>query len=113
MPLYAELAVLLEHHDVTARIAGQTAAPLGRSGFVIQQWARQSFAKRGRRKAFSYHQLQEEMASMIADGSVAELPGFDVRALDLLQRLASETKPSSWTAWRHRKPEQPKLLDTY
>jgi len=102
MPLYAELAVLLEHHDAQARIAGCSTPSLGRSGFAIQQWARKSFAKRGRRKAFSYQLLQEEISNMIADGSVTELAGFDLRALEQLRKLTKDAKRSEWIAWRHR-----------
>jgi len=87
LPLYAELAVLLEHRDVERRIAGESASPLARSGFAIQQWARDSFAKRGRRKSFTYRLLEDEFREMVADGSLADLPGVSKAALEQIREL--------------------------
>ncbi|MBW2527643.1 MAG: radical SAM protein [Deltaproteobacteria bacterium] len=90
MPLYAEVAVLLEHRQLELRMAGAPGRRLGAAGFAIQKWARDSLSKRGRRKGFSYRQLEEELRQRVADGSIVELPGVHGAAQRELRRLLRE-----------------------
>lgn len=94
MPIYAEVAVALEHHEHAQHAAGSPPSGLGRVGWAIQQWARDNLAKRGRRKAFSYRVLEEEFRAMVADGSITALLDVDAPALRQIRALLSEDAPA-------------------
>ncbi len=90
MPLYAEVAVLLEHREFELHQAGSPGGALGRAGHAIQQWARQSFTKRGRRKAFNGTVLEAEFRAMVTAGTLHELPGVTTAAAAVASLLVKE-----------------------
>jgi len=63
---------------------------LGRAGHAIQQWARQSFTKRGRRKAFNGTVLEAEFRAMVTAGTLHELPGVTAAAAAVASLLVKE-----------------------
>ena len=87
MPLYSEIAVLLEHRQLELRMQGTGGQGLGRAGWVIQQWARDSLSQRGRRRGFSYRVLEEEFRQMVLDSSLSSLLGVDEAAQPEIRRL--------------------------
>lgn len=84
IPAYAEVAILLEHHELAERLAGREPPSLGRAGFAIQTWARGRFAAKRSRK-FTWRHVEAELRGMAGDGSLAELPGMTVAALRLVR----------------------------
>jgi DNA repair photolyase len=92
MPLYAEAAVLLEHRDFELQQAGAPGGRLGQSGHAIQHWARQSFAKRGRRKTFNGTILEAEFRAMVAADTLHELPGVTPAAATVVRDLVGEPR---------------------
>jgi DNA repair photolyase len=87
VPLYTEVAVLLEHREFSARQAGQRRVPrLGRAGHVIQQWARGRLAK-NRRRAYDWRSVEREFSQLLADGSLRNLEGMTRAALAAVEEL--------------------------
>jgi len=88
IPQYAEIAVLLEHREAAELRAGRDMG-LARAGFAVQKWAREQFARRGRRKDFSWQLLEAEFRQRVVDGTICELPNVTDRALELMRSLLS------------------------
>jgi len=86
IPQYAEIAVLLEHREAAERRQGRGAG-LARAGFAVQKWAREQFARRGRRKDFSWQLLEDEFHQRVADGTIAELPHVTHAAVTAMRSL--------------------------
>jgi DNA repair photolyase len=86
IPQYAEVAVLLEHREAAERRHGRGLG-VARAGFAVQRWAREQFAKRGRRKDFSWQVLESEFRQRVVDGTIAELPDVTDGSVDLMRSL--------------------------
>jgi len=103
MPLYAEAAVVLEHRHFEQ--SGQRPRPsslqgeqartedLARAGMAIQTWARQAFARRGRKNGFSWQALEAEFRVLVLDGSIAKECGLSERALGELRSVVRQASP--------------------
>jgi hypothetical protein len=78
--------VLLEHREAEEHGAGRGMG-LARAGFAVQKWAREQFARRGRRKDFTWQLLENEFRHRVVDGTIAELPNVTDRALELMRAL--------------------------
>lgn len=65
MPIYAEVAVLLEHEDAGRRLAEEPELGLGRAGWAIQKWAASRISALGRRRGFDYTEVEGEFCDAI------------------------------------------------
>ncbi len=75
VPLYAELGVLLEHHDFECGTSGWGSGPCGRAGIAIQQWARDRLRRTRSRNA--YREVESELVWHSRMGSLALTVGID------------------------------------
>jgi hypothetical protein len=87
IPLYAEVAVLLEHESVRRRCRGQGDAGLGRAGVALQTWARGRLARSARGGAPTYEDVEQELQAMLFEGTLATLPGFGPEAVAAAQHF--------------------------
>jgi DNA repair photolyase len=88
MPLYAEVGVLLEHRE--RALERNQGAGLAAAGHAMQIWAREQITKRGRRRGFTYREVEREFRTRLEDGSLAELPDVTQRALEEARHLARD-----------------------
>ena len=86
VPIYTEAAVLLEHVEAGAALTGKQ-LDLARSGHVLAQWAHKRLVELGRRKGFSYRDVEAEFLSRLAEGSLCQIEGVKPEAAIELKRL--------------------------
>jgi DNA repair photolyase len=87
MPVYSEVAVLLEHRDEAERRAGRPAPKFAGAGMAIQKWARTELGRRSRRKGFDHRVLEGEFRARAHDGTLGQLEGVPARALGVVREL--------------------------
>jgi len=68
MPEYAEVAVLLEHRGFERGQA--TMGELARAGWAVQNWARERIRRSGRRRGFTFRQVETEFRSLCGSGDL-------------------------------------------
>ncbi len=74
MPEYAEVAVLLEHQGfLVGEEGGPGGGPLAAAGRAIQGWARERLARAGRRRGFTFRQVETEFCMLCASGDLARV----------------------------------------
>lgn len=93
LPAYQEVAVLLEHTAYNLGFQHPDAARLTASGWAIQEWARRIVGKAGRKKGFSYRQVEHQFAEMVTGGDLRKVPGVWSGALPHVERLLSPLLP--------------------
>jgi hypothetical protein len=94
VPLYTEASVLLEHEETNERLCGRQ-VHLAQSGQAIAKWAHARLVSLGRRRGFSYRDVESEFLSRLRDGSVATLDGVTKEAIARLAalQLGGEIRP--------------------
>lgn len=73
LPLYAEVAVLLEHREHERQLRRLPRAGLATAGAAIQAWARDELVRR--RRGGNYREVEDELRRRLLDGSLAALRG--------------------------------------
>lgn len=86
IPLYTEIAVLLEHNEFKLTIDKKNSKGMAQAGFAIQQWARQQFAKK-RNRNFTWKTLEQEFLAIARDKSILDLKGMTPSALPIIEKL--------------------------
>lgn len=87
IPLYSEVAVLLEHEAFARSCEGRPARHLEEACWSLQQWSRARLSKDRRLLA---HELERELLSMLDDGSVRSLPNMTGDAVEVIRRIVAE-----------------------
>jgi DNA repair photolyase len=77
VPLYAELAVLLEHKSWQGGEAGADRGRLADAGQAIAEWARTRLGRQRGRDAFRL--VEAELAMLVRSGQLREIPNLDAR----------------------------------
>ena len=93
VPKYAELGVLLEHDEQAhwLRTGDKPGGGLARSGFALQEWARQRLAKHGRKKGFDWRTVDGEMEEMVASDTLSDVEGVTRAAAERMVELLTAT----------------------
>jgi len=89
VPLYTEIAVLLEHEEFMAGRLDRPRRGLGAAGWAIQKWAKNRFARDARRRVLDAAAVEREFTSMLDDGTLTAIPGVHQAALTAARALAS------------------------
>jgi len=84
VPAYVEVAGLLEHGAFERREAGNDPGPWEHAGMSLQHWARGRLARDRRIRA---PDLDRELLSMLADGSIRSLTAMNDEALEQVRRI--------------------------
>lgn len=84
IPTYSEVAVLLEHAEFRRACEGKPSAGLDVAGVAIQTWAYRRLT--GDRRLLPAN-VEQELSSMLGDGSLRALPGMTDLAMEEVTRL--------------------------
>ena len=88
VPLYTEVAVVLEHLQFARSRTRQHRPDLTRAGWAIQQWARQRLAKH-RSRHYDWHLVEHTFRAAVRDRSLPRLTGMDPAAWASVEALTS------------------------
>ena len=96
MPEYSEVAVLLEHRGFERGQASR--GELARSGWALQNWARERLRRSGRRRGFTYRQVESEFRSLCGSGDLERVLAISSEAarevVDVLARVRAARRPA-------------------
>lgn len=87
IPVYTEVAVLLEHRAFVAGEKNTWTSPLARAGQAIQGWARDRFARTSRRRDVGWRDIENEFQSLVSDGGIVSAAGLDESVLPAVREL--------------------------
>jgi DNA repair photolyase len=79
VPLYTELAVLLEHRGYQRKETGGMNGPLARAGQAVGGWARDRLARRRGKSAF--REVESELSFLFRSRRLCEIPGLEASAI--------------------------------
>jgi hypothetical protein len=88
VPLYTEVAVLLEHRGYERGEAGGGAGRLRRAGGALGEWARNRLAQQRGQDAFRL--VESEMVLLVRSQRLHEIPGLDRDVVADVAQLAGE-----------------------
>ena len=87
IPLYTEIAVLLEHVAFDRACEGIPTGRVDRAGMAIQSWARRRLVKE---RHLLVPELERELLSMLEDGSLLSWPEMTADAVEVIRGLLSD-----------------------
>lgn len=87
LPLYAEVAVLLEHLEFEATLHGGRRSDLARSGIAIQDWARSRLSRNARMKGYDSTSVDQELRARATDGTLLQVPGVVASSLPVIREM--------------------------
>jgi DNA repair photolyase len=116
LPLYSEVAVLLEHREFEVRGLGVLRSDLANTGAAIQQWAKARLARNARVRGFGAAEVEREFQSRIEDDSLLQVPGVSASAWPVVKEISAicarsaaglEGATAAAGAQRHSESEAP------
>lgn len=90
IPVYTEVAVLLEHREMEMKMAGLRVSGLSRAGEAIQAWSRGRLSRAARGGRVTYQGVEDEFLAMMRDRSILSLDGVSAASFSVMQEIVGD-----------------------